>query len=165
MFVRKSAEGTWEARDGDRVVGGYAIVGEPPTGDLRLWADEAEPADLLRRHALEQARRAGFARLSLDGEVVDVPGPVVEGDELTRRTLRDSFEGERLKEMPSNPDRRRVVLVWLASRLEPGRRYTEAEVNQILLRHHPDFAMTRRYLVDWGLVERVGGIYWRDPPG
>jgi hypothetical protein len=153
VYVRKVGDGVYEAREGDRRVGGYEIAAD---GELRLDGDEA-----LRAHALETARKLGFARLTLDGRTLEIPGPHLDGEELTRRTLRDFFDGERLKEMPGSLERRRIVLAWLASRFDEARRYTEADVNQLLLRHHPDFAMVRRYLVDLGLLERGGGFYWR----
>ena len=67
----------------------------------------------------------------------------------------------RLTRIPSKHGKRLVVLDWLAQDFEPGRQYTEQEVNLILLEHHPDFAALRRYLVDDGFMTREGGIYWR----
>src|SRR2546423_235561 len=57
--------------------------------------------------------------------------------------------------------KRLAVLRWLVEDFQPGRRYPEREVNQILGRHHPDFAALRRYLVDEELMQRSRGIYWR----
>lgn len=58
---------------------------------------------------------------------------------------------------------RQMVLEVVAQRFEPGRGYTEKEVNQILETVHPDFAALRRYLVDCGLLNRLpdGSRYWR----
>ncbi|MHB1630128.1 MAG: DUF2087 domain-containing protein [Bacilli bacterium] len=36
-----------------------------------------------------------------------------------------------------------------------------AEVNEIIGRHHPDFATLRRELIGNGLMEREHGVYWR----
>ena len=74
------------------------------------------------------------------------------------------MKGEALREMPARPAHRLIVLSWLAERFEAGRRYPEREVNDLLARHHPDYAMLRRYLVDHGLLERDHGIYWRPAP-
>ena len=52
-------------------------------------------------------------------------------------------------------------LTRLALEFEPGMRYPEREVNQILRRFHPDYAALRRYLVDEGLLSRGEGEYWR----
>jgi hypothetical protein len=94
----------------------------------------------------------------------------VESDAWERKVLRDFFEGECLKEIPAahkqhGNKKRRIVLRWLANRFEPGVRYTEREVNEILKRHHPDFATLRRDLVGsgLGLMRRENGIYWRLP--
>ncbi len=43
----------------------------------------------------------------------------------------------------------------LAGLFEPGRRYTEAEVNQTLGAWYPDYAALRRYLVDEGFLRRA----------
>jgi hypothetical protein len=43
------------------------------------------------------------------------------------------------------------------------RRYPEREVNEIISRHHPDYASLRRALVDHGLMARDAGTYWRLP--
>jgi hypothetical protein len=49
----------------------------------------------------------------------------------------------------------------LAQRFEPGRVYTEAEVNEALSEAHPDYAALRRYLVDDLFLSREDGRYWR----
>ena len=63
--------------------------------------------------------------------------------------------------MPSARAKRLVVLDWVAQDFEPGRRFPERQVNEILARRHHDTAMLRRYLVDEGLLDREGGEYWR----
>jgi hypothetical protein len=54
-----------------------------------------------------------------------------------------------------------VLLDFLANRFEPGRRYRESEVNDLLGRLYPDYATLRRYLVDEQFLERRLGVYWR----
>lgn len=71
------------------------------------------------------------------------------------------FTGERLTEVPSARGKRLVVLERLALEFEPGRRYSEREVNDLLGRFNPDHASLRRYLVDEGLLDRQAGVYWR----
>jgi hypothetical protein len=44
---------------------------------------------------------------------------------------------------------------------EPGRRYAEPQVNEILRRFHDDTARLRRELVGAGLMARQSGEYWR----
>jgi hypothetical protein len=87
--------------------------------------------------------------------------------EVLRRFLRNG----RLLAMPAAHGRRLIVLDHLAGLFEPGRRYPEPEVNDILRRYHPDYAMLRRYLVDDGFLDRADEpdpsgsrsvkLYWR----
>lgn len=77
------------------------------------------------------------------------------------KVLRDFFVGERLKTIPANRKKRRVVLEWLAERFDPEVRYREVEVNGVLGRYHPDFATLRRELIDGELLKREASVYWR----
>lgn len=85
----------------------------------------------------------------------------IEGDDWERRVIRDLFDGPRLKVIPMNSKKRAVVLRWLANRFEYGIRYQESEVNEILKRHHPDWAYWRRELAGARLLAREKGVYWR----
>jgi hypothetical protein len=67
----------------------------------------------------------------------------------------------RLAGIPVQRKKRLAILRWLVEDFQPGRRYPEREVNQILARHHPDFAALRRYLVDEELMQRNRSVYWR----
>jgi DNA-binding transcriptional ArsR family regulator len=78
-----------------------------------------------------------------------------------QKVLRDFFEGERLKEIPASRKKREVILRWLAERFTIGRRYSEAEVNELLQRYHPDSATLRRELIGLRLLTRENGSYWR----
>jgi len=84
--------------------------------------------------------------------------------------LRRFVHNGRLLAMPAAHGKRRVVLDHLAGLFEPGRRYPEPEVNELLGRYHPDYAMLRRYLVDDGFLARADEagpgsrsvkVYWR----
>jgi biotin operon repressor len=69
----------------------------------------------------------------------------------------------RLKTIPAQRKKLMAVLRYLAESFEPGRRYTESEVNEILARFHADTASLRRELIGAGLMEResAGQAYWR----
>lgn len=90
----------------------------------------------------------------------------VEGDAWERKVLKDFFEGVRLKEIPASPKKRSVILKWLANQFEYGVFYKEAQVNEILQRHHEDSAYLRRELISssTSLMQRDKGIYWRVSP-
>jgi DNA-binding CsgD family transcriptional regulator len=55
-----------------------------------------------------------------------------------------------------------VVLNRLAGLFEPGRRYSEKEVNGVLSAVYGDYVTLRRYLIDYGFLgrKRDGSEYW-----
>jgi DNA-binding CsgD family transcriptional regulator len=67
-----------------------------------------------------------------------------------------------LRDFPAKEKRKLVVLMQLAKRFAPDRRYTEKEVNEVLKAAWPDFATLRRYLIEYGFLdrERDGSAYW-----
>ncbi len=71
----------------------------------------------------------------------------------------------RLHTIPSKHGKLLVVLDHLAQQFEPGVRYPEKQVNEILGEVHPDFAALRRYLVENGFLDRADQdstwVYWR----
>lgn len=67
----------------------------------------------------------------------------------------------RLRTIPTKHAKLLVVLDHLAQAFEPGRTYTEAEVNAVLTRFHPDYAALRRYLVENAFMTREDNVYWR----
>jgi hypothetical protein len=77
------------------------------------------------------------------------------------RVLAIFVRGGRLQQIPARRKKRLVVLRWLADHFRPAERYTEAQVNEILLRYHEDSASLRRLMVDEELMQRRDGLYWR----
>jgi hypothetical protein len=78
------------------------------------------------------------------------------------RVLRSFFGADgRLHTIPSKHAKLLVVLDRLAQEFEPGQRYAEPEVNEVLQRFHPDHAALRRYLVENDFLTREDGSYWR----
>lgn len=69
---------------------------------------------------------------------------------------------------PAAVSDRLALLRALASRIEPGRVYSEHEINELIQRHvHPDavdHVTLRRDLIDYQLIQRTdrGTRYWRN---
>ncbi|GAB7042772.1 MULTISPECIES: DUF2087 domain-containing protein [Catenuloplanes] len=84
-------------------------------------------------------------------------------DAAVRTFVRDG----RLTAMPGKLTRRRAVLDHLTrASFEPGRRYPETEVNDILRAWCDgvpgvDHVAIRRYLIDLDILAREDGLYWR----
>ena len=86
--------------------------------------------------------------------------------EQANRVAEDPFvRGGRLVKLPAQRGRRRALLERLSTAFEPGRRYPEREVAEVLGRWceggEVDHVTVRRYLVDEGLLSRADGVYWR----
>lgn len=97
------------------------------------------------------------ARSAAERRPVEDPDAPPDVAQVLRRFMRRG----RLVKLPMTRSTRLVVLDHVVQRFEPGRRYREREVNEIVADFHDDYAALRRYLVDEGLLERERGIYWR----
>ncbi len=113
----------------------------------------------LEIEALEKMAR----RLLSRQELVAVAAQV-DVDAYDRKVIGDYLLPDgRLKVIPAQRKKLEVVLRHIACSFEPGQRYSEKQVNEILSRFHADTATLRRELVGYHLLERAGGggDYWR----
>jgi DNA-binding HxlR family transcriptional regulator len=98
-------------------------------------------------------------------EVVHLPQPgltaEVEEDAYRKKVLKTFIKRGRLTQFPAQYKKRLIILDKIAEEFEPGRTYSEQEVNQILVEFHEDVATLRREMIDHKLMEREAGRYWR----
>jgi hypothetical protein len=136
------------------------------------------PISRIRKH-LNRLTATGVARLNddrrtyrLDPETLrwaaEQVGPPREAglalgaaNEDEETVLKTFFRAGRLTEIPTKEAKRRIVLERIALEFEPGRRYSEQEVNVLVGAFFNDYASLRRYLVDEGFLDRDHGEYWR----
>ena len=86
-----------------------------------------------------------------DGLLADPPAAL-------RAFVRDG----RITAIPAKRPRRRMLLDQVAQAFEPGRRYPEPMVDEILKPIFDDHCALRRYLIDEEFLSRTAdGIYWR----
>ena len=71
------------------------------------------------------------------------------------------MEYGKLKSIPVQRKKRRIILEVLAGEFEIGKKYTEREVNDVLRKFHEDFAFIRREFIAEELFRRENGIYER----
>jgi hypothetical protein len=76
----------------------------------------------------------------------------------------------KIERYPANVAERRELLAWIAGEaIGPGENLTEKQVNERLLSYTDDVVLLRRFLVDFGLLERTasGSSYSRpeETPG
>lgn len=136
----------------------------------------AEPQGYYRYYSLrEQNLRDMASRLLGEGDLKELgypdhPYPDHERGSFEDKVLRAFTDAGRITAFPSQEKKRRVLIDYVSTAFEPGRRYPEKEVNEILERFNEDTAYMRRSMVDYGIMEREGGggAYWlasRPEPG
>ncbi|WP_123042404.1 DUF2087 domain-containing protein [Cohnella candidum] len=84
-----------------------------------------------------------------------------ENAEILKNYFKQGPDGP-LSEFPKKEKRKIVILRHLARMFEENRRYTEKEVNALLKERFADFATLRRYLIEYGYMDRLadGSQYW-----
>lgn len=82
-------------------------------------------------------------------------------DAYRQKVLKSFFEYGKLKSIPSQRKKERMVLEKIVEAFEYDREYPEREVNLILADYYDDFCTLRRDLVAENLLTRDHGIYRR----
>jgi predicted transcriptional regulator len=85
----------------------------------------------------------------------------VDQDAYAKKVMSNYVENGKIKQIPTQLKKQEVIIRWLAKLFEPGKTYSEKQVNEMLKQHHEDFALLRRELVDMGHLARKNGQYWR----
>ena len=80
-------------------------------------------------------------------------------EEYRRKVLDSFFENGKLRSIPAQRKKERIVLEKLCEAFEAGRIYTEQEVNILLADYNDDFCTLRRDMVGEGLLCRENGSY------
>jgi len=63
--------------------------------------------------------------------------------------------------IPVKPAKKIAVLQHIVSELSPDTKYPEKELNLIIAKYHADTAALRRYMIEYGILERDGeSVYW-----
>ncbi|HEY8371219.1 MAG TPA: DUF2087 domain-containing protein [Pseudonocardiaceae bacterium] len=150
----------------------------------RLPSELAEATGLEEQvvlRALRRLERGGLVESSAEGyrlreelfkEVARAQAPPPQPaeplgyvDPKVEALVRTFVQDGRLLRLPAQQGRRRIVLEHLVQTFEPGRRYTEREVDAVLRAwcrdSETDHVSVRRYLIDEGLLSRENGEYWR----
>ena len=82
-------------------------------------------------------------------------------EQYRQKVLKTFFEYGKLKSIPMQKKKERIVLEEIVKAFEHGRTYTEREVNIILADFHDDFCTLRRDMIGEKLMARDMQTYWR----
>ncbi len=104
-------------------------------------------------------RRVYSLAAPFTGDDARADAPPLVDDPFHHKTVATFFKDGRLTQIPAKRRARVAVLLELLRRFEPGRRYSEAEVNDLLRPAHDDVAFLRRELVDYRYLIRSDGVY------
>lgn len=125
--------------------------------------------DQRRNRALDTLLESGLVERNAADELV-APESIFR-DLLAQQPRRQPQSGVdrfmrlgRIERYPANMSERRELLAWIISEaIEPGEHLSEKQVNERLLSYTEDVVMLRRYMVDFGLLERTasGSSYSR----
>ncbi len=107
----------------------------------------------LEQKALEERTRRILSREDFTSAVADMDLDSYDRKVIADYTRRDGS----LKTIPAQRKKLEAVLRYIVQAFEPGKRYSERKVNEILSRYHEDTASLRRERVGSRLMEREGG--------
>jgi biotin operon repressor len=82
-------------------------------------------------------------------------------EKYRQKVIDDFFEYGKLKSIPAQRKKERIVLEKIVSAFEFDREYTEREVNIIIADFYDDFCTLRRDMVSEKLLNRDNGVYQR----
>jgi hypothetical protein len=126
------------------------LISPIPSAGLRRYRFNRKKLEKISRDTLSAPRpRADLSSTDLDLE--------------QRRILSNYLrEDGSLIFIPEHNKRVLIVLEYIAEAIRSGEEYTEKEINVVLKRFHPDSTTLRRYLIDFGYLERdrKGSRYW-----
>jgi ArsR family transcriptional regulator, arsenate/arsenite/antimonite-responsive transcriptional repressor len=98
-------------------------------------------------------------------EMVQMPQPGLkanaEMDAYRQKVLRTFFKQGRLIQIPAQQKKRQVILEEIVKIFTPGERYSEWDVNKMLVDFNEDVASLRRMLIEFELMRRDHDVYWR----
>lgn len=111
----------------------------------------------------KNTKKQGFVSIHRTARMVDERYAITqeENDEVIKKYFEQGTEGP-ISDFPKKEKRKLIILKNLIKRFDVNRKYSEKEVNEILMEAYPDFVTLRRYLIEYGFLDRVrdGSSYW-----
>lgn len=95
-----------------------------------------------------------YALIKKDAPTVDTE------EKYKKEVLSHFFKYGKLTQIPMQRKKREIVLQEIAKQFEPGIKYEETEVNDIIHRFHDDHCTIRREMIACGIMVRENSLYW-----
>lgn len=133
-----------------------------------IFREKAKQAKLylaVYEQVMEKKSSAEDAILPVHSTATMVDDRYLTTEKEKTQILKTSFESLsplKLKEFSPKEKKKIVILAKISEQFEYGKRYTEKELNQVLKDIYADYAVIRRFLVDYGFMERTNDCkeYW-----
>jgi biotin operon repressor len=125
------------------------------TGLVEARAQQYYSMYSLRIDALHAMAKDILSTEKLNAVVEDV-----DQDAYAKKVMAVYIVDGRIKQIPTQLKKLEVIIHWLSRLFEPGKTYTEKQVNEILKKYHEDYATLRRELIDMHYLDRKNGMYW-----
>lgn len=78
---------------------------------------------------------------------------------LRNKVIKTYFCEGKVERLPTQNKKRWIVYLEIIKLFEPGRSYSEREINEVIQEIHDDYCLVRRELVDEGVLIRTDGVY------
>lgn len=115
-------------------------------------------------YRLDVGALQAMARRLLAEETLTAQAAGIDLDAYDRKVLEAFLLPDgRLRAIPAQQKKFQAVLRYVLQAFEPGSRYPEKVVNEMLEQYHDDTASLRRALIEYRMMAREGGggDYWR----
>lgn len=109
-------------------------------------------------------RETDFMEIHRGATMVDERYMVtISEEEEIIKNMFSSLNPLKLKLLSPKEKKKIVILKRIAAEFQTDRRYSEKEINAVLQGIYEDFATVRRYLIEYGFMDRAkdGSEYWR----
>lgn len=119
---------------------------------------------------LEERRRLNH--IKNDDELIEIPRTVNNIDQrfaisqADRNSVMERYFDRDMnlviKEFPAKEKRKIIILQQIMTNFEYQHVYTEKQVNEIIKKYYEDYSTVRRYLIQYGFLDRdsAQGTYW-----
>ena len=154
--------------DGPKYVELLAEMLERSPSTISFHLKKLEEAGVVHMHKEQYYTVATLDNDFLQQTISSIVRPAAETPDMQARremmyrekVMSNLFEYGKLKTIPVQRKKRRIVLEKIAERFEKGKVYPEKEVNLIIAEFHDDFCTIRRDMISEHLMERENGEYW-----
>jgi hypothetical protein len=74
--------------------------------------------------------------------------------------LNTFFKKNKLIKLPVQKKKKLIILEEFLKKIKSDKKYTETEINEIILQHYDDYCIVRRLMIEEGMMKRKNQIYW-----